>query len=81
MSTITDANPLLPSTVRKHPIYWFEDGTLTLEVDSQHFLVHRTLLSRHSRFFSKADTRCISLRPNCKADDLEALLQCLYHDK
>lgn len=68
-------------TVQKHPVYWFEDGTLTFEVESQHFLVHGTLLSRHSRVLAKSDTRYIALPSNYRAKDLEALLQCLYHDK
>ena len=68
-------------TVRKHPVYWFEDGSLTFEVESQVFLVHGTLLSRHSRVLAKSDTRYIVLPSNYRAEDLEALLQCLYHDK
>ncbi|KAF8163790.1 hypothetical protein B0H34DRAFT_781365 [Crassisporium funariophilum] len=38
--------------VREHPIYWFEDGSLILDVEVQRFKVHRTLLSRHSRYFA-----------------------------
>ncbi|CAA7271150.1 unnamed protein product [Cyclocybe aegerita] len=42
-----------PSTIiRNHPIYFFEDGSLILDVEIQRFKVHHTLLSRHSRFFS-----------------------------
>jgi len=38
--------------IRNHPIYWFEDGSLVLDVETQRFKVHHTFLSRHSRFFS-----------------------------
>lgn len=38
--------------IRNHPIYWFEDGSLVLDVEVQRFKVHRSLLSRHSKFFS-----------------------------
>ncbi|PPQ64808.1 hypothetical protein CVT26_002640 [Gymnopilus dilepis] len=38
--------------IQNHPIYWFEDGSLILDVEIQRFKVHHTLLSRHSRFFS-----------------------------
>ncbi|KIM36472.1 hypothetical protein M413DRAFT_290701 [Hebeloma cylindrosporum] len=38
--------------VRNHPIYWFEDGSLVLDVEVQRFKVHHSLLSRHSKFFS-----------------------------
>jgi hypothetical protein len=40
------------SIVRNHPVYWFDDGSLVLDVELQRFKVHRTLLSRHSRFFA-----------------------------
>jgi hypothetical protein len=38
--------------VRNHPIYWFDDGSLVLDVEVQRFKVHHSLLSRHSKFFS-----------------------------
>jgi len=38
--------------IRNHPIYWFEDGSLVLDVEVQRFKVHHSLLSRHSKFFS-----------------------------
>ena len=37
---------------RKHPIYWFEDGSFVLDVEQYQFKVHRTLVARHSRFLS-----------------------------
>ena len=38
--------------IRNHPIYWFDDGSLVLDVEVQRFKVHHSLLSRHSKFFS-----------------------------
>ncbi|KDR69271.1 hypothetical protein GALMADRAFT_215272 [Galerina marginata CBS 339.88] len=97
--------------ISDHPIYWFEDGSLVLDVEVQRFRVHRTLLSRHSRFFSmlelglKGDTtngsrernkeeetpisalnrhalNHVVLEPKrqVRAQDVEVLLQHLYHD-
>ncbi|KAF8953598.1 hypothetical protein BDZ97DRAFT_1871491, partial [Flammula alnicola] len=43
-----------------HPIYWFEDGSLILDVEVQRFKVHHTLVSRHSRFFSGLAEKKIS---------------------
>ncbi|KAF8801685.1 hypothetical protein BYT27DRAFT_7114369 [Phlegmacium glaucopus] len=91
------------SIIRNHPIYWFDDGSLVLGVEVQRFKVHRTLLSRHSRFFASFSTpqeiSCSDLtasgspavvqtsdhivleqRKEVKAEDVEALLQHLYHD-
>ncbi|KAF8958059.1 hypothetical protein BDZ97DRAFT_1843891, partial [Flammula alnicola] len=45
-----------------HPIYWFEDGSLVLDVEVQRFKVHHTLVSRHSRFFSGLAEKKISSR-------------------
>ncbi|KAF9524459.1 hypothetical protein CPB83DRAFT_607900 [Crepidotus variabilis] len=86
--------------IRNHPVYWFEDGSLEFEVEIQQFKVHRTLLSRHSRFFSNLpktwnmdnqsilagsmspDSHHVILEPTqlVKAEDVEVLLQHLYHD-
>ena len=48
--------------IRNHPIYWFEDGSLVLDVEVQRFKVHNSLLSRHSKFFS-------TLTPNVQGVD------------
>ena len=84
--------------IRNHPIYWFDDGSLVLEVEVQRFKVHRTLLSRHSRFFASlssvpheisgssshasglSDHIVLEQRKDVRAEDVEALLQHLYHD-
>jgi BTB/POZ domain-containing protein len=90
-------------TIQNHPVYWLDDGSLVLDVEVQRFKVHRTLLSRHSRFFASlssapheisgsgltpsgsatvAQTHHIVLeqRKEIRAEDVEALLQHLYHD-
>ena len=95
------------SIVRNHPIYWLDDGSLVLDVEVQRFKVHRTLLSRHSRFFASLssathgtsgsgftandsptvvrktqgfDHIVLEQRKEVRAEDMEALLQHLYHD-
>jgi hypothetical protein len=95
------------SIVRNHPVYWLDDGSLVLDVEVQRFKVHRTLLSRHSRFFASLssaphetssgsglttsgsptvvqsqefDYIVLEQRKEVRAEDVEALLQHLYHD-
>ncbi|KAJ7170786.1 hypothetical protein C8R43DRAFT_1085290 [Mycena crocata] len=43
------------STSGRHPIFWFEEGTLVLEVDAVMFRVHHALLTRHSPFLSSLE--------------------------
>ncbi|KAF8206320.1 hypothetical protein K438DRAFT_1578158 [Mycena galopus ATCC 62051] len=80
----------------RHPIFWFDDASLVLQVEAVKFKVHRTLLTRQSPFFSSAVNRSpamaspdnglecdhITIDPARKvsATDCEALLQHLYHD-
>ncbi|KXN84523.1 hypothetical protein AN958_12392 [Leucoagaricus sp. SymC.cos] len=40
---------------RKHPVYWFDDGSLLLEVEDVQFRVHKALLQRHSSFLAAAE--------------------------
>ncbi|KAF9538580.1 hypothetical protein CPC08DRAFT_824620 [Agrocybe pediades] len=54
MNQPTDNEDVL---VQNHPIYWFPDGSLILDVEVQRFKVHHTLLSRHSRFFSAVEAK------------------------
>ena len=95
------------SLIRNHPVYWLDDGSLVLDVEVQRFKVHRTLLSRHSRFFAslssasyeisgsglnpsdspstelqtqELDHIILEQRKEVRAEDVEALLQHLYHD-
>ncbi|KAH9484566.1 hypothetical protein JR316_0004048 [Psilocybe cubensis] len=101
--------------IKKHPIYWFEDGSLILDVANHRYKVHHTLVARHSKFFSAATTLAkeeggrdtkqdgkehdgatqnilvgssplihthVILEPERQVhpEDIEALLQHLYHD-
>lgn len=94
------------SIIQNHPIYWLDDGSLVLDVEVQRFKIHRTLLSRHSRFFASLSTEphqisgsglstsgsptvvqtqqfdhiVLERRKEVRAEDVEALLQHLYHD-
>ena len=94
------------SIIQNHPVYWLDDGSLVLDVEVQRFKVHRTLLSRHSRFFASLfstpheisgsgftpsgsptvvqtqefDHIILEQRKEVRAEDVEALLQHLYHD-
>jgi hypothetical protein len=85
---------------RRHPIYWFDDGSLILDAATYRFKVHHTLVSRHSRFFSALsanqvaaetrvkrsedssirDSNAVEITLKVRAEDVEALLQHLYHD-
>ncbi|KAJ3566901.1 hypothetical protein NP233_g6708 [Leucocoprinus birnbaumii] len=38
--------------LQKHPIYWFDEGSLILEVQDVHFRVHGALFQRHSPFLA-----------------------------
>ncbi|PPQ91353.1 hypothetical protein CVT25_004120 [Psilocybe cyanescens] len=97
--------------IKNHPIYWFNDGSLILDVETQRFKIHHTLVTRHSNFFSSdsslkkdqtemSEKRRISngsdqtsvvssaalshvileSKRQVKPQDIEALLQHLYHD-
>ncbi len=98
METMTNYFLSPDHAIRNHPEYWFEDGSLVLDVQVMRFKVHQTLLSRHSRFFSAVlklqvsnDLHSNTTLNGChhvilereqqiRADDVEALLQHLYHD-
>ncbi|KAF9457337.1 hypothetical protein BDZ94DRAFT_238102 [Collybia nuda] len=41
----------------QHPVYWFDDGSFVFRVAPYAFKVHRTLLTRHSRFFARLCVR------------------------
>ncbi|KAG6867277.1 hypothetical protein C0993_005059 [Termitomyces sp. T159_Od127] len=79
----------------KHPVFWFKDGSIVLHVENQVFKVHRTLLSRHSPFFSELDLSAsktdgsdpslnlylsVDRSRSVRAKDVEVLLEYLYHD-
>jgi hypothetical protein len=51
------SNPSIPATtackgLTQHNVYWFHDGSLVFRIQNHLFKVHRTLISRHSRFFA-----------------------------
>ncbi|RDB22888.1 hypothetical protein Hypma_009776 [Hypsizygus marmoreus] len=80
----------------KHPIFWFDDGSVVLHVQNYAFKIHRMLLARHSNFFAQTDTIpngtttkfdtppethiVIDPSQHVRAKDVEALLEHFYHD-
>ncbi len=38
--------------LQKHPVYWFDDGSLILHVQDVLFRVHHSLLKRHSPYLA-----------------------------
>lgn len=73
--------------VQNHDIYWFDDGSLIFEIPNiRRFRVHLTLLSRHSRFFASLSTvdpdanNPVILNHQIRVQDVEVLLQHMYHD-
>jgi len=81
--------------VSQHPIYWFDDGSFILDVQTQRYKVHKTLLSRHSKYFSQVLAAVDGATPGdvpsqikavhrsavlVQHGDVETLLQHLYHD-
>jgi len=41
--------------LQKHPIYWFDDGSLALHIQNVLFKVHYSLLKRHSPYLASMD--------------------------
>ncbi|TFK32821.1 hypothetical protein BDQ12DRAFT_691944 [Crucibulum laeve] len=41
---------------QKHPMYWFDDGSIIIRVENTLFKLHLTLISRHSAYFSAYTT-------------------------
>jgi hypothetical protein len=80
----------------RHPVFWFDDGSLVLRVETVMFKVHRALLTRHSPFLSStgslksrndmiselSDEYYAEIDPARKVSviDVEVLLEHLYHD-
>ncbi|CAK5268483.1 unnamed protein product [Mycena citricolor] len=71
--------------------FWFDDGSLILEIQSKRFKIHRTLLTRHSPYISsllqnavptmaEPQAVVIDASRDTSAEDFEVLLQHLYHD-
>jgi len=80
--------PSVDAVVQNHDIYWFDDGSLVFEIpDVRRFKIHLTLLSRHSRFFAALSTvndpdanNHVILNHQIRLQDVEVLLQHMYHD-
>ncbi|KAG6872398.1 hypothetical protein C0995_009988 [Termitomyces sp. Mi166 len=85
----------LYNSAMKHPVFWFNDGSIVLHVENQVFKVHKSLLSRHSRFFAGTHASAsvndgsdlafdsyisVDQSRSVRAKDLEVLLEHLYHD-
>ncbi|KIL66982.1 hypothetical protein M378DRAFT_159925 [Amanita muscaria Koide BX008] len=70
--------------LHKHPVYWFNDGSIVLQVQEQLFRVHLSLLSRLSPYFAglRTDTltNIVGLGNGTLAHDFRVLLEHLYHD-
>ncbi|KAJ7650166.1 hypothetical protein FB45DRAFT_11170 [Roridomyces roridus] len=72
----------MSSTATQHPVFWFEDGSLSIQIESTIFKIHRTLLNRHSPFLStnNDDLLKIDSSRGVSVRDFEILLEHLYHD-
>ncbi|KAJ6576569.1 hypothetical protein DFH09DRAFT_1149734 [Mycena vulgaris] len=44
------------ATSHRHPVFYFDDGSLILQVEAVIFKVHRALLTRHSPFLSSMES-------------------------
>ena len=80
----------------RHPVFWFDDGSIVVRVEDYLFKVHRSLLSRHSNFFAHSqgittpdlredlaldcDYIVVDHEKGVLAQDVEVLLEHLYHD-
>ncbi|KAF8054778.1 hypothetical protein FPV67DRAFT_1050376 [Lyophyllum atratum] len=51
------------SELQKHPVFWFTDGSIIFSVENRAFKVHKTLLSRHSKFFALDDQKLTPISP------------------
>lgn len=81
------------SQARRHPIYWFDDGSVIVKAsDNQDgvvlFRIHESLLRRHSKVVlqrvsgdgSDVPTVTIPLALGVQVQDFASLLAHLYHD-
>ncbi|KAF7967059.1 hypothetical protein HWV62_35951 [Athelia sp. TMB] len=77
------------TTITQHPTFWFDDGSVILNVETTSFRVHRSILCSHSTIFSdmfslprlsaageKGDCPVVDM-PD-RAEDFICLLQALY---
>lgn len=49
--------------LRKHPVYWFDDGLLVLHIQNTLFRVHLSLLKRHSPYLASLETTNPVIKP------------------
>ncbi|KIM45345.1 hypothetical protein M413DRAFT_442019 [Hebeloma cylindrosporum] len=83
---------LQTSNVTRSEDFWFEDGTIVLQAENTQFLVHKSVLSRHSVVFSDMfsilqpenmdDEPSVEGKPLVRvfdtAEDIDQLLRALY---
>ncbi|TCD62151.1 hypothetical protein EIP91_007279 [Steccherinum ochraceum] len=78
------------NTARKHPTYWFDDGSLILQVEDVAYNLHKTILTRHSPLLQsltrntedgyKVSVVQIPEELGVTGEDFDKLLEHLYHD-
>ena len=71
-----DAQSRSLDEVQRHPIYWFDDGTLILEVQDVQFRVHHSLFQYHSSFLASAKSRILSCTTNSVASYASEVMSC-----
>jgi len=77
MNSCASANET--ATVR-HPVFWFDDGTLVLQAQAVVFKVHRTLLIRHSPFLSSLESPKLNNGGPIPSEPSNACLNCMQID-
>ncbi|TFK73800.1 hypothetical protein BDN72DRAFT_834145 [Pluteus cervinus] len=45
------AAPSAPTNQERHPVHWYDDGNLLIELDGVQFNLHWSLMAKHSTFF------------------------------
>lgn len=78
------------ASIIRHPAYWFEDGSLIVQVQDVAYKLHKTLLTRHSPVLSTLSSSTdegysvsalrIPDELGVLSEEFERLLEHLYHD-
>ncbi|THH33150.1 hypothetical protein EUX98_g1043 [Antrodiella citrinella] len=77
------------AAARRHPTYWFEDGSLIVQIQDVAYKLHKTFLARHSSVLKdltrtedgySVSTIRIPDERGVTSDDFDRLLEHLYHD-
>lgn len=55
LTQFLDRRPRSTMSLRKHPLYWFDDGSLILHIHDVLFRLHYSLLKRHSPYLASVD--------------------------